>query len=64
MSMNVKMETTVVVLIIPIAPIHWYVYQNSSLWYVFQYTAIVLVAIVLGFLFVIINHTFDEMFAS
>lgn len=63
MSMNVKMETTVVVLIIPIAPIHWYVYQNSSLWYVFQYTAIVLVAIVLGF-FVIINHTYDEMFAS
>lgn len=47
--MNVKMETTVVVLIIPIAPIHWYVYQNSSLWYVFQYTAIVLVATVLGF---------------
>ena len=63
MSMNVKMETTVVVLIIPIAPIHWYVYQYSSIWYVFQYTAIVLVAIVLVFL-VIINHTFDEMLAS
>lgn len=64
MSMNVKMETTVVVLIIPIAPIHWYVYQNSSLWYVFQYTAIVLVATVLGVFCVIINHTFDEKFAS
>ena len=51
MSMNVKMETTVVVLIIPIAPIHWYVYQYSIVWYVFQYTAIVLVAIVLGFFF-------------
>ena len=42
MSMNVKMETTVVVLIIPSAPIHWYVYQSSSLWYSYVIQCLVL----------------------